>query len=50
VYWYLSFSRSYYWTPKQIDEQELDVLLDYVVVSYKTDEDTEQVVCIDEVM
>lgn len=51
VYWYLSFSKNYSWTPKQIDDQELDMLLDYVVVSHKTSEDNnERVVCIDEVM
>lgn len=40
----------YKWTPQEIDEQELEMLLDYVIVSHKTGEDGNQTAYIDEVM
>jgi len=49
VHWYQSFSKAYYWTPEEIDNQDLDILLDYVVVSYKVAE-SKDFAHIDEVM
>jgi len=50
VYWYLSLSRDFKCLPSDIDEEDFFLLLDYMVVSQKTAEDEDKVVCIDEVM
>lgn len=36
---YVNFSKSYYWTPAQIDEIEIVVLFDYIIAALNGEEE-----------
>lgn len=52
MYFYVQFAKSFSWIPSQVDEQEIDVVFDFLRVAHLTKEGKSEgeTVCIDQVL